>query len=244
MMKPFRICISLMFIVLLTACLYPEERKLQNQIPYEDQLSAVQKAVDSYIQDHQVLPIMNRDADTPIYQKYPIDFNKLIPRYMQEPPGNAYESGGIYQYVLVNVEEKPTVKLIDLRIVEAVRDYQFQINRYKREHKFLPFKKVINKQLFQLNHEALGYESIPQVRSPITGNNLPFIVNGQGEIFVDYSQDLYQLLQKYGDEYNFQEGQDDIRQIIVDHSPFVPVFSVPYTVKNGEPEFLLTENEK
>src|SRR5690606_8426954 len=120
----------------------------------------------------------------------------------------------------------------------------FQINRYKREHKYLPFDKVLNKELFQLNHEALGYESIPQVKSPITGNNLPFIVNGQGEIFVDYSQDLYQLLQKYGDEYNFQEGKDDIRQIIVDHSPFVPVFSVPYTVKNGEPEFLATENEK
>lgn len=243
-MKQLRTYISLALIVFLTACLYPEERKLQNQIPYEDQLSAVQQAVDNYMRDHGVLPIMNRDLDTPIYQKYPIDFNKLIPRYMQEPPGNAYESGGVYQYVLVDVEEKPTVKLIDLRVVEAVRDYQFQISRYKREHKFLPFGKVLNKELFQLNHEALGYESIPQVRSPITGNNLPFIVNGKGEIFIDYSQDLYQLLQKYGDRYNFKEGRDDIRQIIVDHSPFVPVFSVPYTVKNGEPEFLLTENAK
>lgn len=243
MMKHIRIFFSLVLILFLTACLYPEERKAQNQIPYEDQLVAIQKAVDNYVQDHQVLPIMNRDLDTPIYQKYPIDFNKLIPKYIQEPPGNAFESGGIYQYVLVNVEENPTVKLIDLRIVEAIRDYQFQINQYKRENKYLPFGKVINKQLFQLNHEALGYESIPQVRSPITGNNLPFIVNGQGEIFVDYSQDLYQLLQEYGDEYNFKEGQDDIRQIIVDHSPFVPIFSVPYTINNGEPDFLI-EDEK
>lgn len=243
MMKQVRISLSFLLIIFLTACLYPEERKMQNQIPYEDQLQAVQTAVDNYVNDHQVLPIMNRDIDTPIYQKYPVDFNKLIPRYIQEPPGNAYENGGVYQYVLVDVEEKPTVKLIDLRIVEAVRDYQFEINRYRREHKYLPFEKVLNKELFQLNHEALGYESIPQVRSPITGNNLPFIVNGQGEIFVDYSQDLYQLLQKYGDKYDFKEG-DDIRQILVDHSPFVPVFSVPYTIKNGEPVFLSTENEK
>ncbi len=243
MMKQVRISLSFLLIIFLTACLYPEERKMQNQIPYEDQLQAVQTAVDNYVNDHQVLPIMNRDIDTPIYQKYPVDFNKLIPRYIQEPPGNAYENGGVYQYVLVDVEEKPTVKLIDLRIVEAVRDYQFEINRYRREHKYLPFEKVLNKELFQLNHEALGYESIPQVRSPITGNNLPFIVNGQGEIFVDYSQDLYQLLQKHGDKYDFKEG-DDIRQILVDHSPFVPVFSVPYTIKNGEPVFLSTENEK
>lgn len=243
MMKQVRISLSFLLIIFLTACLYPEERKMQNQIPYEDQLQAVQTAVDNYVNDHQVLPIMNRDIDTPIYQKYPVDFNKLIPRYIQEPPGNAYENGGVYQYVLVDVEEKPTVKLIDLRIVEAVRDYQFEINRYRREHKYLPFEKVLNKELFQLNHEVLGYESIPQVRSPITGNNLPFIVNGQGEIFVDYSQDLYQLLQKHGDKYDFKEG-DDIRQILVDHSPFVPVFSVPYTIKNGEPVFLSTENEK
>ena len=31
--------------------------------------------------------------NTPIYQKYPIDFQKISPRYIQEAPGNAYESG-------------------------------------------------------------------------------------------------------------------------------------------------------
>ncbi len=239
MRNPLFILISITVILILTGCLYPEDRKAQNQIPYEDQLQSVQYAVNQYFSDHQVLPIMNRDHDTPIYQKYPIDFNKLIPRYIQEPPGNAYENGGIYQYVLVNVEENPTVKLIDLRIVEEIRDYQFHMNQYRRENQYLPFGKVINKQLFQLDHDALGYKSTPQVKSPITGNHLPLIVNGQGDIFVDYSQDLYQLLQKHGDKYDFKEGQDDIRDIIIDHSHFVPVFSVPYTVQDGKPTFLL-----
>lgn len=238
MKNKFYLCVSFFLIIFLTGCLYPEDRKAQNQIPYEDQLQSVQNAVDQYLNDHQVLPIMNRDQDTPIYQKYPIDFNKLLPRYIQEPPGNAYENGGVFQYVLVNVEENPTVKLIDLRIVEAIRDYQFQINQYKRENKYIPFGKVIDKHLFQLNHEALGIETTPQVKSPITGNHLPFIVNGQGEIFVDYSQDLYQFLQEYGDIYDFEEGQEDIRDLIVNHSHFVPVFSVPYTVVDGMPTFL------
>ena len=243
MQKKFFIFISFVLVTLLVGCLYPEERKAQNQIPYEDQLQNVQNAVDQYYEDHQVLPIMNRDHDTPIYQKYPIDFSKLMPRYIQDPPGNAYENGGVYQYVLVDVEENPTVKLIDLRIVEEIRAYQFQINQYRRENTYPPFGKVINKHLFQLDHEALGYESTPQVRSPITGNHLPFLVNGQGDIFVDYSQDLYQLLQEYGNQYDFEEGKDDIRNIIVDHSHFVPVFSFPYTIENGEPVFLLDENE-
>lgn len=238
MQKKLRLFVSWVLIILMTGCLYPEDRKAQNQIPYEDQLMSVQKAVDNYLTDHQVLPIMNRDQDTPIYQKYPVDFNKLIPRYINEPPGNAYESGGVYQYVLVDVEENPTVKLIDLRVVDAIRDYQFMINQYKHENKYIPFGKVIEKNIFQLNHDALGYESIPQVKSPITGNNLPFIVNGQGDIFVDYSQDLYQFIQKYGSEYVFKENED-IRDLLVNHSPFVPVFSVPYTIENGKPIFLL-----
>lgn len=238
MQNKLHLFISIFLVIFLTGCLYPEDKKAQNQIPYEDQLQSVQNAVNQYSNDHQVLPIMNRDQDTPIYQKYPIDFNKLLPRYIQEPPGNAYENGGVFQYVLVDVEKNPTVKLIDLRIVEAIRDYQFQMNRYKRENQYIPFGKVIDKHLFQLNHDALGLDTIPQVKSPITGNHLPFIVNGQGEIFVDYSQDLYQLLQEYGDGYDFKEEHDDIRDIIVNHSHFVPVFSVPYTVKDGMPTFL------
>lgn len=229
------ICVS--FVFALAGCLYPEERKTQNQIPYEDQLVSVQKSVDDFLEDQGVLPIMNRDEDTPIYQKYPIDFRRLIPRYIQEPPGNAFESGGIYQYVLVNVEENPTVKLIDLRVVDAIQDYQFTINQYKRENKYIPFGKVLDKNLFQLNHSALGYDSIPQVESAITGNHLPFIVNGQGEIFVDYSQDLYKLIEEHDLDLTALENED-IRHVIVDHSPFVPVFSVPYTVKDGKPVFL------
>jgi hypothetical protein len=105
---------------LLSGCLYPEEKLQKNTIPYEDQIAAVQNSVDRFQEESGgLLPIKTRDMTTPIYQKYPIDFSALSPKYMAEPPGTAFESGGIYLYALVDVEENPTVKLIDLRIADT-----------------------------------------------------------------------------------------------------------------------------
>ena len=235
MMKTMGLLFNVILVIFLTGCLYPEDRKIEKQVPYEAQLQMVQNAVEQYREDTGVLPIMNREKDTPIYQKYPIDFSRLIPRYLQEPPGNSYENGGIYQYVLVDVERNPTVKLIDLRIVDEIRALQIRMSQYWRENQYLPFEKVISDNIFTLNYNELGYDFPPQVKSPITGQYLPFVVNGSGDIFVDYSLDLYQILQQH--DHPYQTG-DDIRGLIVDHSPFVPVYSLPYTIKDGEPIFL------
>src|SRR5690348_7684666 len=84
--------------VILSGCMYPKEELTQNQVPYKDQIKAVQSAVDDFQKDNGgILPIKTKDAETPIYQKYPIDFKKIAPKYIAEPPGNAYESGGIFQ---------------------------------------------------------------------------------------------------------------------------------------------------
>ena len=57
------------------------------------------------------LPIKTRDADTDIYIKYPIEFEKIVPAYTEKIPGNAYETGGIYQYVLMDVEAESDRKV-------------------------------------------------------------------------------------------------------------------------------------
>jgi hypothetical protein len=90
-----------------------------------------------------------------------------------------------------------------------------------------------------LKYKDLGYEKQPVVQSPFTGNNLPFIVDGNNNVFIDYSMDLYQALQKKTDQ-KYEKGED-IRELLTKDSPFVPAFSVPYTVKDGEPVFLLKE---
>jgi len=226
-------------ILLLSGCLYPEERLKQNQIPYEDQIASVQSAVDQYREANGgLLPIQTRDIETPIYQKYPIDFNKLIPRYMQDAPGNAFESGGIYQYVLVDVETNPTVKLLDLRIAEQIRELKLRIKMYRDSHGYPPFKGVAADGLFTLDYQKLGYEEDPHVVSPHTGNNLSFIIDHNLEIYVDYRMDLYVMLQKTNHPY---KHGDDIRELLVRNTHFVPAYSVPYTVdeQKKEPIFLI-----
>lgn len=208
----------------------------KNQVPYPAQIESVQSAVDQFQKDNNgILPIKTREADTPIYRKYPIDFNRLIPRYLQDAPGTAFESGGVYQYVLVDVENQPKVKLIDLRVVDVIRELNLRINFYRQENKFPPFKGTLATNRFTIDYDKLGYEEPPYVVSPYSGNNLPLMIDGEGTIFIDYSIDLYKLLQETPHQYKFG---DDIRELLVNNSVFVPAYSVPYTVENNEPVFL------
>lgn len=182
---------------ILTGCMYPKENMKQSAIPYEDQLQVVQKAINTYKeQTDGLLPIKTRDMSTPIYQKYPIDFQKIAPRYIQEAPGNAYESGGVYQYVLIDVEKNPTVKLIDVRMAEQIQEVALKLRMYRDEHQYPPFKKVITDGVYELDFKKLGYKDVPQVTSPYSGKGLPLVINEKGELFVDYRIDLYEVLKK------------------------------------------------
>ncbi|MEW9049818.1 MAG: hypothetical protein AB2392_01580 [Neobacillus sp.] len=227
-----------MFIALtslfLSGCMYPDSKLAKNQIPYTDQLQAVQQAVNSFKEDNGgILPIKTKDADTPIYQKYPIDFKKIAPRYLAEPPGNAYESGGVFQYVLVDVETNPTVKLLDLRIAETIRDIRFRISA----NGYPPFEDRLGKNVYSIDYEQLGYEKPPFVLSPFTSQNLPLVITTTGDVVVDYRQDLYQELQKTDKQV---KAGEDIRFILVEDSMFVPAYSIPYTLdaETSEPVFL------
>jgi len=173
-----RFLLVCLFIVPLSGCLYPQERLKQNQIPYKDQVAAVQSAVNEYRKaTGGLLPIKTRDMKTPVYLKYPIDFQKLVPRYMQEPPGNAYESGGVFQYVIIDAETNPTVKLLDLRLAERIRDLKLRLKMYTDEHRYPPFKDVVAPGVFTLDYKKLGYKEPPYAVSPFSGNNLSFVID-------------------------------------------------------------------
>lgn len=227
-------CLLIFTSILLSGCMYPNEDLAKNQIPYKDQIQAVQTAVDSFKKDNGgILPIKTKEADTPIYQKYPIDFKKITPKYMAEPPGNAFESGGVFQYVLINAETKPTVKIFDLRIADTIRDINLRIKTMG----YPPFKDRIAKNVYTLDFKKLGYDKPPYAVSPFTNQNLPFVINDNAEVFVDYRADLYQVLKKT--KPHVKQGED-IRYILVNDSMFVPAYSLPYTIdaKTKEPVFL------
>lgn len=215
---------------LLTGCLYPKEELAQNKIPYEDQIQSVQAAVKQFQEaNNGILPIKTKEADTPIYHKYPIDFKKISPSYIAEPPGNAYESGGIFQYVLVDVETNPTVKLLDIRMAETIRDIKIRI----QSQGYPPYKEKVAENLYTLDYKKLGFEEEPVVESPFSHKNLPLLIDGNSEIYVDYRSDLYEKLKN--SEHSYKPG-DDIRDLLVKDSFFVPAYSLPYTVDESTNE--------
>ncbi|MCB7153406.1 hypothetical protein LI278_06450 [Bacillus stercoris] len=231
-------------VVFLSGCLYPNERKSSvHAIPYQDQLQQVQSAVNEFQKANGgLLPIQTKDMSTPLYQKYPIDFKRLAPRYIAEPPSTAYESGGDYQYVLVDVENDPTVKLIDLKMAEKIRDVKLRIQMYRQEHQYPPYKDVLSHDLFTLDEKKLGDGSSLTVTSPISGNSLPLMIDGDGEIYADYRTELASYLKK--SKKTFKPGTE-IQDIIWQETPFVPAFSVKYTVNDKqEPVFLENDMKK
>ncbi|RIW33158.1 hypothetical protein D3H55_12300 [Bacillus salacetis] len=219
---------------LLAGCLYPEDQLQKNQLPHEDQIEIVQSAVEKFQSDNGgILPIKTRDEDTPIYIKYPIDFNKLKGKFLSEVPGNAYENGGVFQYVLIDVEENPTVKIFDLRIAEKIREINIRI----QSTGYPPFKESIADNVYTLDYSKIGYKEEPFVVSPYSNQNLPLLINGSGEIFVDYRNDLNSALKE--NDYSVKEGED-IRPILTENSSFVPAYSPPYTVdEKKEPVFMM-----
>lgn len=233
-MKKILFTITIMLsLMLLTGCMFPESERAENQIPYEEQILSVQNAVNQFRgASGGLLPIKTRDMDVDQYIKYPIDFSKISPAYLAEIPPNAYEAGGIYQYVLMNVEENPTVKLVDLRLTETIRTINVRKSANGGQ---APIAEIIADNVYKLNYEAMGFSEEQMVMSPYSGKNLPLVVNGKGEVFVDYSMDLYAALQEY--EGTLEEGQD-IRFLLYEDSPIVPAYSLPYTInEQNEPVF-------
>lgn len=228
-----RIGLFLISSVVLSGCMYPSEKTTELEIPYADQLDSMQKAVDAYQQDSGgLLPIKTRELETDMYIKYPIEFSKVVPAYTEKIPSNAYETGGIYQYVLMDVEANPTVKLVDLRSAESIRDLNLRKNINGRA----PFKESVGDNVYAVDFDAMGFKEPLTVPSPYSDAVLPIVIGGDGIFYIDYSIDLNRMLQEKNQD--AKEGED-IRYLLTDNYPVLPAYSLPYTVnEKNEPIFM------
>ncbi|SDC12624.1 hypothetical protein [Shouchella lonarensis] len=220
-------------IVLFSGCFFPNEQRVENQITYPDQLASVQTAIEQFQVDNGGLPIRTFDESVPMYHRYVIDFSQLVPRYMQTPPGTAFENGGTHQYVLVNVEDDPQVKVIDLTSVKVIRELQERVRDYRRAHTYAPVEETLDQGLFTLDFEALGYEEAPYVQSPYHETiRLPLLYTNEGNVVIDYKMDLTMYMQ---DAAEIPEEGIDLRPLLYEESPYAPAHSVPYSLdKEGE----------
>lgn len=220
--------------LILSGCLYPEGQMQQNQIPYEESVKNVEAAVDQFRKENgNLLPIVTKEEDTDYYIKYIIDFKKIVPRYLAEIPSNAYEEGGVYQYTLIDEEENPTVKLIDLRIAETIRSVRLQIDAQG----YPALAEEVGPNVYKLDYEKMGFREDPTVKSPFSGKDLHLVMSGEGELYVDYTPDLYDLLAE-GEK--SPKENTDIRPCLMEEALFVPAYSLPYAwdSKENKPVFL------
>ena len=222
---------SLVFV--LSGCMNPSGKTTGQEIPYADQLESMQKAVEAYQQNSGgLLPIKTRDLETDIYIKYPIEFSKIVPAYTEKIPSNAYETGGIYQYVLIDVDTNPTVKLVDLRSAENIRDLNLRRNINGRA----PFKEAVGDHVYAVDFKAMGFEEPLTVPSPYSDAVLPIVIGGDGVFYIDYSIDLNRELQE---KTQTVKPGEDIRFLLTDKYPVLPAYSLPYTVNaDNEPIFM------
>ncbi len=223
-----------MVAMLVSGCLYPKERLVENQVPSTFYLEAAQKAVEQFQAAEGVLPIVTKPADTPIFEKYEIDFRRLIPRYLPDIPANAFEKGGVYQYVLIDAETKPQVKLLDLGLVSRVADVQQAVNRYRNNRGRLPVKQTLENGYAAIDFDAIGMKE-PVVKSPFTDQLLSMVMNEKGEVGIDYAPDIAAVLRNTKAKV---PPNTDPRYVLARESMYVPVKSFPYELKNGEPHFL------
>ncbi|MFC7060461.1 hypothetical protein [Halobacillus seohaensis] len=226
---------------MLSGCLYPNSNLKQNQPTNQEQLDAVQQAVNQFHeQESGLLPIKTKDQETSIFIKYLIDFSALRDRgLMGESPGNSFENGGYYQYVIINPEEDPTVKIVDLRMSQSLRSLQAKVDFYENENKYPPLNEKISKGVYNLKYEKMGLDNPPTVDSPYSDQQLPVYINERGELLVDYRKELYELMRQK--EHSYTEG-DDIRYLLTDHEPFAPAYSPAYTIEGEEPVFMSSDS--
>ncbi|PQP82041.1 hypothetical protein C0Q44_20520 [Paenibacillus sp. PCH8] len=226
----------LLFALTTSGCMYPSQSNTDPKIAYRESVSRIQNAVETFQQDEGILPIINADMETPKYEKFRADLPKLKQLgYLDEIPATAFESGGGAYFLIQDEEVNPTVKVMDLLTVQKVNDVQRMVNQYKSLHNNkLPRGEELYPGLYAVDMELAAQAGTPSVtlNSVYSGQELPFMMDDEGEVYVDYAFDIMQAIEK--SDHPSTEVQD-LRQFLLEHSFFVPVKSVPYVWQNNIP---------
>ncbi|MFC4302776.1 hypothetical protein [Cohnella boryungensis] len=223
-----------LLLVTLTGCLYPEDQSPGNNISAREAITAVQTAVDRYRDDSGLLPIQNASEETPLYEKYKVDFGKLKRMgYLSQIPAAAFESGGGYQFLIIDEEsDKPQVKLLDLAVFQAVGDVQRKVTAYRAANgKRNPAGDEVYPDFHAIDFARLGIAS-PEIRSMYSRQTLNWLVDGQGNVYADYGVDVATAVEKTNKE---PAASEDLRRALIEASYYVPVRSPAYRWIDGEP---------
>ncbi|WP_248925419.1 hypothetical protein [Paenibacillus hamazuiensis] len=223
-------------VFLLSGCLYPKELRKENLVAVQESILLVQNAIDQYHAKTGVFPIKNSEETTPIYEKYMIDFKKLKERgFISNTPANAFENGGTNIYVLVDPETKPTVKLMDLAAFQKTVELQRLVDEYRSKHGGeLPKGAELAPHFYDVDYVKLNTKpmQVPSVYSRQL--TLSFILHESGQVALDYTAEIIRLIERKSLQAKLDPKQD-LRQLLVGESPYVPARSYPYYWDGKQP---------
>jgi hypothetical protein len=220
-------------VIMLSGCLYPKDRLHKNQISTGEYLILVQNAVETYKQRTGVIPIKNSTELTPIYEKYVVDFKKLLDyNVISQIPADAYESGGTNYYVIVDPEGEMKVKLMDLITANKVADIQRKIDSYVAAGNKVPLGEQIKPGFYSIDSQKLGVKS-EQVRSVYSDMYLAIVIHESGQALVDYAPEVMNAIRMKN--ITEPDANKDLRSYLVEQSNYIPVESYPYYWIDDEP---------
>jgi hypothetical protein len=233
--------ISMLIITFLPimGCLYPDDQTPNSQASARESVLTVQDAVDRYKEQTGLLPIQNDQETVPLYEKYKVDFGKLKRMgFISQIPSASYENGGSYQFLIIDEETKPLVKLLDISVFQAVIDVQKRVDEYRSKRSNQnPAGDEIYPGFAIIDFNKLGTKA-QDIISVYSRQSLNLLVNAQGQVLVDYGIDIVTAIKKSG----VQPQKDvDLRRELIEASYFVPVRSPVYHLVDGEPQAIVTE---
>jgi len=225
--------VVLLLSAVLTGCLYPKEQLAQNRMPPRDAVRIVQAAVEEYRRDTGLLPIRNADADTPRYEKFVVDLARLLRTgYLSDLPAAAFEKGGNYYFLVLDEETEPTVRLLNIAVLQKLNDLEKRVKEYAASHGgALPAGEELYPSFRLLDFDKLGGRK-PDIRSVFSGQPIHVLVHESGEVFADYAADIRRLVEGKG---TAPAPDEDLRELLVSETLFVPVKSPVYHWIDGDP---------
>ncbi|MFC4599088.1 hypothetical protein [Cohnella hongkongensis] len=220
-------------LVFLAGCLYPEDRTPRTEATAREAVLTVQDAVDRYQEQSGVLPIQNADETVPRYEKYKVDFGKLKRMgYISRVPSAAFENGGSYQFLIIDEETKPLVRLLDLVVFQTADSVQKKMDQYRSSQ---GNRLAAGEQMYPgfraIDFAKLGMKD-PGVLSMFSRQTLNWIVDDQGKVYADYGIDIAKAAEKAE---TVPGENEDARRLLIDSSYYVPVRSPEYRWVDGEP---------
>lgn len=225
-------------LLVLTGCMYPDDQRAGSNIPPETDIQNVQNAVDNFQESEGgILPIKTTE-NAAEYLKYPVEFTRVVPEYLSEIPVTAYENGGTFQYVILDAEDEPVVKIADLAIIEELRSLHLRLNGMG-EH--VELGEQVGPNVYQLDLDHYNLADNPTVTSPYSGRELNVYYSGGQEFVIDYRDDLNLMIENEGLEF---ETGEDIRKVLYEFTPIVPIYSPEMTVDENNEAIFMTSVHK